>query len=266
MFNVDSRLNKSQEPGKTYSSTTNYQPKLQGSNNHSGFWIIWIIGFVIIAVILYALTHQKRSLNAQQAQNDNIERTNKDTIPEKKVEKTMTTEEKVIDILTKSEITESYDWKVQGVTTIGKIDISLTIQKDGSFTYYLGETNDINPNQNDAVRAKGNYKVMSGDLTTGVNIHFTGKTDDGRTFDLLGELKKSGMGYDFFYKQFFIPRGNSSSKEFQIARSNNLRLMKPILWILKNLNFCQIEYKPTTLENENILYSYFSSADIDNSL
>ncbi len=42
--------------------------------------------------------------------------------------------------------------------------------------------------------------------------------------------------------------------------------MKPILWILKNLNFCQIEYKPTTLENENILYSYFSSADIDNSL
>ena len=216
-------INKSQEPGKTYSSTTNYQPKLQGSNNHSGFWIIWIIGFVIIAVILYALTHQKRSLNAQQAQNDNIERTNKDTIPEKKVEKTMTTEEKVIDILTKSEITESYDWKVQGVTTIGKIDISLTIQKDGSFTYYLGETNDINPNQNDAVRAKGNYKVMSGDLTTGVNIHFTGKTDDGRTFDLLGELKKSGNGGYYFST-------NSSSSPGEIHPAKNFRLPEATIY------------------------------------
>ena len=120
-----------------------------------------------------------------------------------------------IDIITKEELVQEYDLKNVLVGVWGKISITLTAKREGTFSYHLLFDNYLNLNQGGAVSANGRYQVTNNDSGRFATINFIGTTSDGRNFDLTATLTTEDK-----LKYIFANKNNSYSNSERVDADN----------------------------------------------
>ena len=122
-------------------------------------------------------------------------------------------------VLSKREISESLIQENEV-----KIKIYLKMQNNGIFYYNLLEISNIDNAYRGTIKASGNYILMQGNIDNEPEIHFIGRSDDGKVFDLWGSVKKRGTD-----QYHFKPINTTYIQNTNYLSTNNYRLPDAII-------------------------------------